>query len=185
MSTMANERNTTADGLIKHILAHEAHKGIDDRLLELRREDDLQSTFPKEFPKVKKEKLSNIDDERRMIRETSAAIILQSQGRKVIATEYAKGLLHRTKQATTIQSFVRGFFARDLLKRLRYEKESEEEIFRALTALHIFMVYWITMVQLIICYTQLLSKANGRREKPQTDTSRDTEKESDVKGEQE
>ena len=40
MSTMANERNTTADGLIKHILAHEAHKGIDDRLLELRREDN-------------------------------------------------------------------------------------------------------------------------------------------------
>ncbi len=40
MSTMANERNTTADGLIKHILAHEAHKGVDDRLLALRREDN-------------------------------------------------------------------------------------------------------------------------------------------------
>ena len=40
MSTMANERNTTAEGLIKHILAHEAHKGIDDRLLALRKEDN-------------------------------------------------------------------------------------------------------------------------------------------------
>ena len=60
MSTMANERNKTADGLIKHILAHEAHKGIDDRLLELRREDDLQSTQPKEFST---EKLFNFDDD--------------------------------------------------------------------------------------------------------------------------
>lgn len=40
MSTMANERNTTAEGLIKHILAHEAHKGVDDRLLALRQEDN-------------------------------------------------------------------------------------------------------------------------------------------------
>lgn len=40
MSTMANERNTTADGLIKHILAHEAHRGVDDRLLALRQEDN-------------------------------------------------------------------------------------------------------------------------------------------------
>jgi hypothetical protein len=40
MSTMANERNTTAEGLIKHILAFEAHKGIDDRLLALRKEDN-------------------------------------------------------------------------------------------------------------------------------------------------
>ena len=40
MSTMANERNTTAEGLIKHILAHDAHKGIDDRLLALRKEDN-------------------------------------------------------------------------------------------------------------------------------------------------
>ncbi len=40
MSTMANERNTTAEGLIKHILAHEAHRGIDDRLLALRKEDN-------------------------------------------------------------------------------------------------------------------------------------------------
>lgn len=40
MSTMANERNTTAEGLIKHIMAHEAHKGIDDRLLALRKEDN-------------------------------------------------------------------------------------------------------------------------------------------------
>ena len=216
MSTMANERNTTADGLIKHILAHEAHKGIDDRLLELRREDDLQNTHPHGF---RKEKLPNVDDdEQRMTRETSAAIILQSQYRKVIASEYVKGILHRMKQATTIQSFVRGFFARELFKRLRYEKQkainirerfirlyvarfqrgkrikklgepqvvlSEEEIFRTLTALQIFSVYWITMAQLIICYTQLVSKANVRREKPPTDRSMDTEKESDVEGEQE
>lgn len=40
MSTMANERNTTEEGLIKHIMAHEAHKGIDDRLLALRKEDN-------------------------------------------------------------------------------------------------------------------------------------------------
>ena len=40
MSTMANERNTTAEGLIKHIMAHDAHKGIDDRLLALRKEDN-------------------------------------------------------------------------------------------------------------------------------------------------
>lgn len=40
MSTMANEQNTTAEGLIKHILAHEAHKGVDDRLLALRKEDN-------------------------------------------------------------------------------------------------------------------------------------------------
>ena len=40
MSTMANERNTTAEGLKKHILAHEAHKGIDNRLLALRKEDN-------------------------------------------------------------------------------------------------------------------------------------------------
>ena len=40
MSTSANERNTTEEGLIKHIMAHEAHKGIDDRLLALRKEDN-------------------------------------------------------------------------------------------------------------------------------------------------
>ena len=40
MSTVANERTTSADGLIKHILAHEAHRGIDDRLLALRKEDN-------------------------------------------------------------------------------------------------------------------------------------------------
>lgn len=40
MSTMANQRNTTDEGLIKHIMAHEAHKGIDDRLLALRKEDN-------------------------------------------------------------------------------------------------------------------------------------------------
>ena len=47
------------------------------------------------------------------------------------------------------------------------------------------MVYWITMAQLIICYTQLVSKANVRREKPPTDRSMDTEKEPDAEGEQE
>ena len=51
MSTMANERNTTAEGLIKHIMAHEAHKGIDDRLLALRKEDnavDVSVVYNKE-----------------------------------------------------------------------------------------------------------------------------------------
>ena len=40
MSTMANQRNTSEEGLIKHIMAHDAHKGIDDRLLALRKEDN-------------------------------------------------------------------------------------------------------------------------------------------------
>ncbi len=40
MSTMANQRNTSEEGLVKHIMAHEAHKGIDDRLLALRKEDN-------------------------------------------------------------------------------------------------------------------------------------------------
>ena len=35
MSTCANDRTTSSDGLIKHIMAYEAHKGIDDRLLAL------------------------------------------------------------------------------------------------------------------------------------------------------
>ena len=40
MSTLANQRITSSEGLIKHIMAHEAHKGIDDRLLALRIEDN-------------------------------------------------------------------------------------------------------------------------------------------------
>lgn len=40
MSTLANQRNTSSGGLIKHIMAYEAHKGIDDRLLALRIEDN-------------------------------------------------------------------------------------------------------------------------------------------------
>lgn len=40
-STAATQALTTAsDGSIKHILAHEAHQGIDDRLLALRMEDN-------------------------------------------------------------------------------------------------------------------------------------------------
>ncbi|KAL3770882.1 hypothetical protein ACHAW5_003970 [Stephanodiscus triporus] len=43
MSTMAMTRATTSDGMIKHILAYDAHKGIDDRLLNLRKEDNAVS----------------------------------------------------------------------------------------------------------------------------------------------
>ncbi|KAL3810385.1 hypothetical protein ACHAXA_002852 [Cyclostephanos tholiformis] len=40
MSAMAMARTTTSNGMIKHILAYDAHKGIDDRLLELRKQDN-------------------------------------------------------------------------------------------------------------------------------------------------
>jgi len=43
MSTLANERATTEDGLIKHIMAYKAHEGIDDRLIALRNEDNAVS----------------------------------------------------------------------------------------------------------------------------------------------
>ena len=54
-------------------------------------------------------------------RETSAAIVLQSQCRRVLATEYVNDVRLRTKQATKIQCCIRGFFARELLKRLKDE----------------------------------------------------------------
>jgi hypothetical protein len=43
MSTQAITRSTTSNGMIKHILAYEAHKGTDDRLLDLRKEDNVVS----------------------------------------------------------------------------------------------------------------------------------------------
>ena len=56
-------------------------------------------------------------------RETSAAIVLQSQCRRVLATEYVNDVRLRTKQATKIQCCIRGFFARELLKRLKDEMQ--------------------------------------------------------------
>lgn len=43
MSTVAIKRSVASNGMIKHILAYEAHKGIDDRLLALRKEDNAVS----------------------------------------------------------------------------------------------------------------------------------------------
>ena len=43
MSTMATASATTSNGMIKHILAYDAHKGIDDRLLDLRKDDNVVS----------------------------------------------------------------------------------------------------------------------------------------------
>jgi len=51
--------------------------------------------------------------------ETSAAIILQSSCRRVLATEYVKLVALRTRRAIQLQSFVRVCFARRLLKKLQ------------------------------------------------------------------
>jgi len=51
--------------------------------------------------------------------ETSAAIILQSSCRRVLATEYVKLVALRTRKAIQLQSFVRVCFARRLLQRLK------------------------------------------------------------------
>jgi len=57
-------------------------------------------------------------------RETSAAVILQSQCRRILATEYVNRVALETKSATIIQCFVRSFFAQQQLRRLKEEKEN-------------------------------------------------------------
>ncbi|KAL7535542.1 hypothetical protein ACHAXR_006557 [Thalassiosira sp. AJA248-18] len=82
----------------------------------------LQHTKPKE--KREAMQASQLDDFYKLVtRETSAAVILQSQWRRVLAAECVSQIALETRQATKIQSFVRGLFARELLKRLKEEKQ--------------------------------------------------------------
>ena len=60
--------------------------------------------------------------------ETSAAILLQSQCRRILATDFANRVAHRRRQVTKIQSVVRGFLARRLLKRLKEAKQKATAI---------------------------------------------------------
>ena len=61
-------------------------------------------------------------------RETSAAILLQSQCRRILATAFANRVAHRRRQVTKIQSVVRGFLARRLLKRIKEAKQKATAI---------------------------------------------------------
>ncbi len=61
-------------------------------------------------------------------RETSAAILLQSQCRRILATKFANRVAHRRMQATKIQSVVRVFLARRLLKCLMEAKQKATAI---------------------------------------------------------
>lgn len=82
-------------------------------------------------PRGKKENLqsSQLNEFYALVtKETSAAVILQSQCRRVLATAYVKDVAHRTKSATKIQTHTRAFFARMIFKRLRDEKQRATEI---------------------------------------------------------
>lgn len=67
---------------------------------------------------------SKLDEYYRLVtKETSAAIILQSQCRRVLAAERCKELAFRWKKATMIQCLVRSYFARKQLSQLMKEKK--------------------------------------------------------------
>lgn len=72
---------------------------------------------------------SQLNDYYKLVtRETSAAILLQSQCRRVLAAEFVKMVARRKRQAVAIQAVARGYFARKLLKRLKEEKRKAAAI---------------------------------------------------------
>jgi hypothetical protein len=82
-------------------------------------------------PKGKGEDMqaSQLNDYYKLVtKESTAAILLQSQCRRILATNFAKKVAHRRREATRIQSFVRGFYARKLLKRLKAARQNAANI---------------------------------------------------------
>lgn len=68
---------------------------------------------------------SQLNDYYKLVtKESMAAILLQSQCRRILATNFAKKVAHQRGEATRIQSFVRGFHARKLLKRLKATRQN-------------------------------------------------------------
>lgn len=104
-----------ANSKISRVLQHTKLKG---------KKEDMQSSQLNDFFKI-------------VTRETSAVIILQSQCRRVLATEIAKNISIKTKQATKIQCFVRGCFARELLKRMKEEKHKATHLRNQLVRLYV------------------------------------------------
>ncbi|KAL7535386.1 hypothetical protein ACHAWF_005154, partial [Thalassiosira exigua] len=91
-------------------------------------------------PKWKRENMqaSQLDDFYRLVtRETTAAIALQSQWRRVMATKFANRVALEKRQATKVQSFARGYFARKLLRRLKDEKQRAEAMRAQFVRLHV------------------------------------------------
>ena len=87
----------------------------------------LQRTKPK--GKGEDMQASQLNDYYKLVtKESFAAILLQSQCRRILATNFAKKVAHRRREATRIQSFVRGFYARKLLKRLKAARQNAADI---------------------------------------------------------
>ena len=82
----------------------------------------LQHVKPRDTREVMQ--ASKLDEYYRLVtKESSAAITLQSQCRRVLAAERCRKLAFRREKATMIQCFVRSYFARMLLMRLVRERE--------------------------------------------------------------
>ena len=91
-------------------------------------------------PKVKREDMqaSQLNDFYQLvIRETNAAVRLQSQCRRIMAAECAKSVATRRDKATTIQSFVRASYARELFAKLKEEKRRATKIRERLVRLYV------------------------------------------------
>lgn len=87
----------------------------------------LQRTKPK--GKGEDMQASQLNDYYKLVtKESTAAILLQSQYRRILATNFAKRVAHRRREATRIQSFVRCFYARKLLKHLKVAKQNAADI---------------------------------------------------------
>ena len=70
-------------------------------------------------------------------RETAAAIVLQSHCRRIMDTKLANKKAHEMRQATKIQSSIRAYFARQLLRRLKEETERATNIREQCIRLHV------------------------------------------------
>ena len=96
----------------------------------------LQHTRPR--GKLEDMQASQLNDFYKLVtKETSAAVVLQSQCRRVMAARYVNQISLETRQATRIQSFVRSFFARQELQRRKEVKRKAALMRERLVRIHV------------------------------------------------